>query len=340
MISVIIPVYNDEKYFPEMLRCLFEQTLQDFELIIVNDGSTDGTGEIINACIAAHPEKRIIRLDQANSGQSAARNRGFEMAAGDYVAFLDSDDIIKPDYLEKLVTIAKAHDADVVKCTMDEYDDVTGSLLLSISAGDRFVEYAPGEGYCIHYTPCAGIYRIAFLRKYGIVFSTGELMEDSPYNLIANQLANRIAVTDEALYYHRMHTGSTMSTVAEAKKDPKIPYKGFESAIIKVREFLPDEKRDISDYWFIRVLTDYVTLRYMTQGRTVRKKLCTYATDIMTRYFPSADKNPFIFGNKEKNISKIPLFERAAVKAFVLSWKLGLVYPFSACAAAALRLRK
>lgn len=337
MISVIIPVYNDEKYFSGMLDCVSRQTYRDFELIIVNDGSTDGTQGVINSFISTHAECVVKCINQENKGQSAARNRGFSEAEGEYIAFLDSDDTITDDYLEKLLNLAESRNADVVKCTFDEYDDVTGKLLLRISAGDRNIEYEPGRFYCIHYTPCAGLYRTAFLKKYGIVFSTGELMEDSPYNLMANNLANRIAVTDETLYYHRMHAGSTMANVADAQKDPKIPYNGFESAIKKVNEYISGEEKDISDYWFIRVLTDYVTLRYMTQGKTVRRKLCSYAKRIMDEYYSNAASNPYIFGNKAGNLKKIPFAERAAVKSFVISWKLGLIYPYSCLCAAALR---
>lgn len=339
MISIIIPVYNDEKYFNSMLDCVFRQTYHDFELIIVNDGSTDGTQRIIDNYKNAHSEYRIICICQKNQGQSAARNRGFEVACGEYIAFLDSDDTISDDYLEKLLNLAESQNADVVKCSFDEYDELSGKRLLHFSAEGRNIEYEPGEKYCIHYTPCAGLYSASFLRKYGIKYSTGELMEDSPYNLMANNLANRIAITDETLYFHRMHAGSTMANVADANKDPKIPYNGFESAIKKVREYIPAEKKNISDYWFIRVLTDYVTLRYMTQGKTVRRKLCNYAKHIMDEYYSNAASNPYIFGNKAGNLKKIPLAERVAVKSFVISWKLGMIYPYSCLCAAVLRAK-
>lgn len=101
MVSVIIPVYNGERYVEETIRSVFNQTLQDFEIIVLNDGSTDSTGEIIKRL--QKEDNRIIYIPKANSGVSDTRNTGINRASGKYLAFLDADDLWKPNNLEEKI---------------------------------------------------------------------------------------------------------------------------------------------------------------------------------------------------------------------------------------------
>lgn len=113
-ISVIVPAYNAEKYLPATLDCLLAQTLKAVEIIIVNDGSTDSTQELIDAYTAPDRGPTTIRsIFQPNAGVSAARNRGLEAASGDYVLFLDADDLLTPPSLEAFYTALTATGADM-----------------------------------------------------------------------------------------------------------------------------------------------------------------------------------------------------------------------------------
>ena len=113
MISVIIPVYNVASYLPACLDSVLGQTFRDLELILVNDGSTDGSDEICNdyACRDA----RVTVLHQENAGPAAARNAALDVARGEYVAFIDSDDVVHRQYLEVLVRHMELSDADIVQ---------------------------------------------------------------------------------------------------------------------------------------------------------------------------------------------------------------------------------
>jgi len=111
-ISVIVPVYNVETFLPETLDSLVSQSFNDFEVIIINDGSTDGTQDIIDAYCSIHKNFKFIF--QANSGTAAAKNRGIGEAQGDYLAFLDGDDKFTPYALEKLFHYAQTKQADLV----------------------------------------------------------------------------------------------------------------------------------------------------------------------------------------------------------------------------------
>ena len=115
MISVIVPVYNVEEYLEECLESIQYQTYTDIEVILVNDGSTDSSKEICERFCQADSRFRLI--NQENKGQSAARNRGVKESVGQFIMFVDSDDIINKDVLEVLLPYMKK-DVDIVECGM------------------------------------------------------------------------------------------------------------------------------------------------------------------------------------------------------------------------------
>ena len=115
-ISVIVPVYNVEAYLPECIRSVLEQSMSDFEMILVDDGSTDGCPAICDA--AAEQDDRVRVIHQKNGGLSRARNAGLDAARGEWIGFVDSDDCIHPDMYEKLLAAAEKNDADMAICNI------------------------------------------------------------------------------------------------------------------------------------------------------------------------------------------------------------------------------
>lgn len=335
-ISVIIPAYNIAKYLPATLAAVRNQTFDDFEIIAVDDGSTDETYDVLQSFSIENPGRMII-IHQDNRGVSAARNAALQKASGEYIAFVDSDDLLERNYLRSLLEAAEASRADMVKCSYEWFDDADGRVLGSVSAAERNVEYAVGKKYVFHYCIWASLYRTDFLKNYNILFSVGEQMEDSPFSLLTNQLAGRVSIVDRVLYHHRVHASSIMDNVAKAVKNPLIPYRGLEEAIVTVRTYLPAEERDFSDYLFVRVLADFLTVRYKTQSKSVRHTLCTYAKRIMDTYFPAFPSNPYLQMGKLK---ELPLFEREAVRMFSRSYKHERLFAFSSMASFVLRFVK
>lgn len=114
-VSIIVPVYNVEKYIEKCLNSLVKQTMEDIEIIIVNDGSKDNSINVINKFIKQYPEK-IQYLEKENGGLSDARNYGLPYAKGEYIAFLDSDDYVEEDMYEKMYKLAKKENSDMVEC--------------------------------------------------------------------------------------------------------------------------------------------------------------------------------------------------------------------------------
>ena len=117
MISIIVPVYNVEIYIRECLNSILTQTMRDFELILVDDGSTDNSGDICEEFKAM--DKRIKVFHKENGGLSSARNKGLDEASGEYVCFVDSDDVIRSDYLEKLYEAVVSDDSDMAFCDIE-----------------------------------------------------------------------------------------------------------------------------------------------------------------------------------------------------------------------------
>ena len=115
-LSVIVPVYNTEKYLRECIDSILAQSFTDFELILVDDGSTDKSGDICDAYGRLDHRVRVIR--QNNSGVTAARKRGAETAVGEYISFVDSDDWIEPNMYQEMLIKADIYDADMVLCDM------------------------------------------------------------------------------------------------------------------------------------------------------------------------------------------------------------------------------
>lgn len=112
MISVIVPVFKVEKFLSKCIESILNQTYTDIEVILVDDGSPDKCGEICD--LYAQRDKRVKVIHKENGGQASARNAGLEIATGDYISFIDSDDWIDKDMYEELLRVAKSTDADIV----------------------------------------------------------------------------------------------------------------------------------------------------------------------------------------------------------------------------------
>lgn len=113
-VSVIIPAYNAEPYIEQCVNSVLYQTLEDIEIIFINDGSTDRTGEVLEQLVVGHPNARVIH--QENKGLYRTREIGLSLATGDYVGWIDADDFVEPQMYEVLYNTAIEHDSELVIC--------------------------------------------------------------------------------------------------------------------------------------------------------------------------------------------------------------------------------
>lgn len=215
MISVIIPVYNAAPYLPEMLQSLLVQTECNLEILLIDDGSTDSSADICK--VAAQKDARIRYIFQQNAGVSAARNRALALAKGEYIAFLDADDRIDPDYFELLFLACR--NADISVCNVS-VETRAGEQLTVFSAGDQCLSVLDATNLLltrksINSGPCGKLFRRETLVN--LEFPPLKVYEDILFVRDAFARAEKIVSTSKAAYHYYQNAESTM---ARQKKEP------------------------------------------------------------------------------------------------------------------------
>ncbi len=211
MISVIIPVYNAEKYIADCLDSVLAQTFMDYEIICVDDGSTDHSYDII--CDYAHKYNCIKVLQQHNQYAGVARNNGLKESQGEYLYFLDSDDFIAPELLEKTITKAEPTNADIVAFDGVMYEtntkDIsvsTGWLDSSVSGGKEVFSRKDCPEEILTFSnpaPWTKLYRKEFVVKNNLEFQATPSANDLLFSKLAYAVAERITCLDEKLVFYR-----------------------------------------------------------------------------------------------------------------------------------------
>lgn len=208
--SIIVPVYNVQQYLSQCLKSLVSQDYTDYEIICVNDGSTDGSRKMLSEWEVRLPQMRVI--DRENGGLSAARNTGLAEATGDYVLFVDSDDWVDASMLS---TLAKAIDGQDMLCFACRRTDnnATDSLADEESDGWSYYNRHTLESRIVPFV-CVWqrCYRRGFLDDNGLRFREGILHEDNEFTPRACLKAQRVKVIPDVLYNYRVRPGSIMTT--------------------------------------------------------------------------------------------------------------------------------
>lgn len=220
LISVILPVYNSEKYIRKAIQSVLDQTFTDFELIIVNDGSTDNTLGIINE----FDDSRIRIINQENQGPGAARNNALERVDSDYVMFLDSDDWYHERALEISYAEITKHNADMTFFQMINYNngEIYENDWFDLKTFDESFENrafspkeTPGSIFDLSVGVCQKIYNTDFLKRIDARFPEGIFFEDMPFFYYVYLKSERISIIKKHLYYRRKHDESITHVVDE-----------------------------------------------------------------------------------------------------------------------------
>lgn len=209
MISIIVPVYNVEEYLEECLESITHQTYADIEVILVNDGSTDGSREICERYCEKDTRFRLI--NQENQGQSVARNRGVKESVGQYIMFVDSDDVINTNMLEVLLPYMKP-DVDIVECgmTRDKEEFFLNKIDTIVFEGNskeailNCIEFKT-----VKFCAFTKLYRREIVEK--IPFLEGCIYEDVFTGINYLKHIRKIVVVNYIGYYYRVRPNSTMT---------------------------------------------------------------------------------------------------------------------------------
>ena len=208
-LSLLVPVYNSENYVKQCLDSLVGQKTQyNYQIVIVNDGSTDGTSELLNGY---KDYTNVIIFTQKNMGISAARNQALQLAEGEYVGFIDNDDYVKDDYVDKLLRSAYAICADVVKCGYSNFDEQGNIINNQIS--EAFRSQIGFQSNLMKYDGLiwGGVYRRELFED--ISFPEGYWYEDMITRTLLYPICKNAEYISEALYCKRNHANNASKVV-------------------------------------------------------------------------------------------------------------------------------
>ena len=211
--SIIVPVYNVEKYLDKCLKSILNRTYDNYEVIIVNDGTTDNSQNIINKYVKKN--KRFIGYQKENGGLSSARNYGLEKITGDYILFVDSDDYLEIELLEKLNLSLTKNKVDLIRFECNVVDEKGNTLFKPCSSSYTNIDvekvinelvakeyFEPVWSYC---------YRSSFFKKNSFKFEIGRIHEDYGIMLLILYYANSITILDYYGYNYVQRENSIMS---------------------------------------------------------------------------------------------------------------------------------
>lgn len=229
-ISVIIPCYNISDYIGECLDSFMNQTYTDFEIICVDDGSTDNTAEIIRGY--AERESRVSLIRQSNQYAGVARNNGMKYAKGDYLLFFDGDDFCREDMLCKMITSAQKYCSDIVACDIRNYDNVTCEYIDSIGylrtsyvrefEAKGTVSYRDIPDYILTFAfsgPPNKLYKKEFIERERLLFQDSKRDNDEYFVCLSMALADRISWIPEKLMTYRINNPASLQGFGEAEID-------------------------------------------------------------------------------------------------------------------------
>lgn len=216
-LSYIVPVYKVEKYLEECIESILSQTMDDYEIILVDDGSPDACPEICDSYAEKHPEK-IRVIHKKNGGLASARNAGFKVAKGDYIFFLDSDDYLAEDKVHEIYEKAVEFNADVLQTSYFTFDEKTGEKSVTKTSFEvlklhnhqdmeKELCFASSKRRIIFVW--RNLYKRSFLEKNRIIFEERlKMIEDGPFNMHAFAKAERFVAVDIPVLCYRLRNES------------------------------------------------------------------------------------------------------------------------------------
>lgn len=292
-ISVIVPVYNVEKYLDKCLTSLVNQTLKDIEIIVVNDGTKDNSQDIIDRY--AKKYKNIIVIKKENGGLSSARNDGIEKATGEYIGFVDSDDYIEYDMYEKMYQKAKTNDYDVVVCDLkyiyddrevDAFSNINNDLLTKEEVKTCFLNIYPSVWN--------KIYKKELIKDNNILFKKGVWFEDVEFTYRLLPYINSIGVVKEKFYNYVQRDGAITRTFDERMYHYIDNLNGVVE-FYKNNNFYNEYEKEL-EYIYVRYL--YATfIKGVSKYKDDEKfeKAVKEAIKNVNLYFPKYRKNKYFY---------------------------------------------
>ena len=280
IVSIVIPVYNCEKYIGRCLESVLGQTYSRLQIIVINDGSVDKSGEIIQSF--AEKNSSILYLNRQNEGAAAARNDAVSKADGKYILFIDADDYVGRGYVESLVRRAEERMSELVICgftMVDEEERIIQRTIPSIYVQNQKEEWA----YRIS-AVCSRLYNREFWIRNNIRFiqEEGARPEDIPLAMYANVMAENIAIVQEAEYFYRQHSESAMH---KNRGSFTFPYRAFEEYDKRVQIQGARNNKDFYYVGMLKALAQFEFIIYRNVSNEEKRRFMKYAIDLLKNRF-------------------------------------------------------
>ena len=235
-LSIVALVYNLEEYLPRCLDALVNQTLEDIEILCVDDGSKDSAPQIIDEYAKKYPQK-VKAFHKENGGEFTTRNYGLERATGEYVTFVDTDDYVEPDWAEKLYNAAKENDADMAVCGFERIDLKTNKVVGRdmTKQGYTVKEMTPKDDFMVFVNPAPWnkIYKREKVKDLRFLPFRG--FNDAMFLTSAFIRINKIAFVPDILYHYYLRSDSQIHSVNEQDVNNLKKY------LLEVKEFYQKE---------------------------------------------------------------------------------------------------
>lgn len=290
-VSVIVPVYNVENYIEKCLNTLVNQTIQDIEIIIVNDGSTDNSKNVIEKFIKKYPEK-IVYLEKENGGLSDARNYGLPYAKGEYIAFLDSDDYVEFDMYERMYEVAKKENSDMVECDFIwEYPNKQKQDIGKIYNGKHEMLEK------VRVVAWNKLIKRQILNDTQILFPKGYRYEDVEFTYKLIPYLNKVSFLKKPCIHYVQRENSISNSQNERTREI---FNVLDNVInfYKEKNFYDEYKEEL-EYVYTRYLLCSSLLRMVKiKNKEVRNNILNETWEKLNTNFPNWKKNKILTKNK------------------------------------------
>lgn len=302
-ISIITPVYNADLYLEECLNSLVNQTLEDIEIICVNDNSKDKSLKILQNFAKKDKRIKIINFDET-SGQSRARNVALESVSGEYIGFVDADDFVDLDMFEKMYK--KSQNADMVMCQAKVFDDKVktykdDAYFALECFDDKFAEKPFTHEDTVDFITEINvsvwnkIYRTKFLKKLGVKFQEGFIYEDLPYFYEVYTQAKKVVLLKEFLYSYRINNQNSTMTRTDKNVKDRVDMASLTYDILKKQKYFEKIKSTLLNtiihdlFYRCLIINSRYQKEYFFRMQKFFKTLDTTDIDdtlIKSRYYP------------------------------------------------------
>lgn len=312
-VSIIVPVYNSQEYLKACAESLVNQTLEDIEIVFVNDGSTDNSLSILQEYQERFPEKVVLRTKE-NGGQASARNLGIEICTGEYIGFVDSDDCVDTTMFEKLYNVAVAKDCDLVECNYKYLQITEQGETLELPPYGNVRAYENNADMFIDplVSPWNKIYKASIFKNNTIEFPEGLIYEDTAFFIKTIPYIKEAAYVSEAFVYHFLRQNSTMNAKRDLRVGNIFPVLNDIIEFYQKMGFYECYKKEL-EYFCVKILLCSSLNRIaLVSDKKLRLQFVKKTLEMIATYFSGYRKNDYfrknVIGVYMKCINRITIY--------------------------------